>query len=166
MTLTQTPHLKPNEVQRGWYLINADGVVLGRLATMAAQLLRGKGKATYSAHMDGGDGVIVINAGKVRLTGKKLIQKIDFRASRYPGGQTYTHYGKLLQEKPERVIELAVYGMLPKNRLRDRFMRRLKVFRGAEAGVTYKGAHNVDVSNPKIKSGGPYVMKAASGAKA
>lgn len=166
MTLTQTPHLKSNEIQRTWFLINADGVVLGRLAAMAAQLLRGKGKATYSAHMDGGDGVVVINAEKIRLTGNKLIQKIDFRASRYPGGQVYTNYGKLIAEKPERVIELAVSGMLPKNRLRSRFMRRLKVFRGAEAGVTYKGAHVVDVTQPKIKSGGPYVMKAAAGVKA
>src|SRR5690242_8589964 len=137
MTLTQTPHLKTTEIQRSWFLLNADGIVLGRLATLAAQLLRGKGKSTYSPHMDGGDGVVVINADKIRLTGNKLIQKIDFRASRYPGGQTYTNYGKLIQEKPERVIELAVSGMLPKNRLRSRFMRRLKVFRGEAGAVTY-----------------------------
>ncbi len=166
MTLTQTPHLKVKEIQRTWFLINADGVVLGRLATMAANLLRGKGKSTYSAHMDGGDGVVVINAEKVRLTGNKLVQKIDFRASRYPGGQTYTSYGKMIQEKPERVVELAVSGMLPKNRLRSRFMRRLKVFRGAEGAISYKGAHVIDFSNSKTKSGGPYVIQSAAGTKA
>ncbi|MGQ0645686.1 MAG: 50S ribosomal protein L13 [Elusimicrobiota bacterium] len=137
-------------------------MVLGRLASLAAQLLRGKGKSTYSPHMDQGDGVVVINASKIRLTGNKLTQKIDFRSSRYPGGQTYLHYGKLLEEKPERVIELAVYGMLPKNRRRDRFMRRLKVFRGADGAAVYGGAQSVDFRDPKLKSGGPYVVRRAS----
>src|SRR3989344_2397970 len=125
MSLTQTPHLKPNQVEHRWYMVDADGVALGRLAALTVHLLRGKGKATYSPHMDQGDCVVVLNARKILLTGKKATQKIDFRASRFPGGQVYTHYGKLLEEKPERVIELAVYGMLPKNRPRDRFMRRL-----------------------------------------
>jgi len=159
MSLTQTPQLKPTEIQRRWFLLNGDGVVLGRLATLAAHLLRGKGKTSYSPHQDGGDGVVVVNAQKVRLTGNKLIQKTDFRASRYPGGQVFTHYGKLMEEKPERAVELAVYGMLPKNRLRDRFMRRLKVYRGDEGTKIYSGAEVVDFGNPKIKSGGPYVAK-------
>lgn len=162
MTLTQTPHLKTNEIQRQWWLLNADGIVLGRLATLASALLRGKGKPSYSPHMDGGDGVVVVNAEKIRLTGNKLTQKLDFRASRYPGGQVFTHYGKLLEEKPERVIELAVYGMLPKNRLRDKFFKRLKVFRGADLKGQYGGAQSVDFSNPKIKSGGPFVAPRAA----
>jgi large subunit ribosomal protein L13 len=164
MPLTQTRHISPKEVERHWYLLDADGVVLGRLASLAAQLLRGKGKASFSPHMDQGDGVVVINAQKVRLTGNKLTQKIDFRASRYAGGQVYTQYGKLLAEKPERAVELAVYGMLPKNRLRDRFMRRLKVMRGPDAKA-YIGAQLVDLSQPKLKSGGPYVPTAKAAAE-
>src|SRR5262245_40386876 len=116
MLITETPHLKPREVVRQWFVLDGDGIVLGRLAALAVNLLRGKGKSTSSPHMDGGDGVVVVNASKVRLTGNKLVQKIDFRASRYPGGQVYTNYGKLMAEKPERAVELAVYGMLPKNR--------------------------------------------------
>jgi large subunit ribosomal protein L13 len=162
MTLTHSPRLTTAEVERRWFLIDAQDVVLGRLACMAADLLRGKGKPTFSPDMDGGDGVIVINAGKIRLTGNKHIQKIDFRASRYPGGQVYTQYGKLLKEKPERAVELAVYGMLPKNRLRDRFMRRLKVSRGEEMKSLYVGAHAIDIKNPKWRSGGPYVPASAA----
>jgi large subunit ribosomal protein L13 len=162
MTVTQTPHLKPHEVIRRWHLVDADGVVLGRLAGLAAQLLRGKGKPTFSSHLDQGDGVVVINAHKVRLTGNKATQKLDFRASGYPGGQVYIHYGKLLQDKPERAVELAVYGMLPKNRLRDRFMRRLKVFRNDEGLKKYGGALPVDMKNPKIRSGGPFVLKSSA----
>lgn len=153
--------MKVRDVRHRWFLLNGDGVVLGRLAALSAHLLRGKGKPTYSPHMDQGDCVVVINAAKVRLTGNKLVQKIDFRASRYPGGQVYTHYGKLMQEKPERAVELAVYGMLPKNRHRDVYMRRLKVFRGDEGAKTYAGALAVDMKNPKIKSGGPFVAAPA-----
>ncbi|MBI4395680.1 MAG: 50S ribosomal protein L13 [Elusimicrobia bacterium] len=158
MSLIQTPHLKPNQVERRWFLLDADGVSLGRLASMAAQLLRGKGKPSYSPHMDLGDAVVVINAQKLQLTGNKAIQKIDFRASGYPGGQVYTNYGKLLQEKPARVVELAVYGMLPKNRLRDHFMRRLKVFRADEGLKRYGGAIPVDMKNRKTRMGGPFVL--------
>jgi large subunit ribosomal protein L13 len=166
MLRDQTPHLRPKEVDRRWFLLDADGVVLGRLASLAAQLLRGKGKASYSPHMDGGDGVIVVNAEKIRITGKKATQKLDFRASGYPGGQVFTHYEKLLKEKPERAVRLAVYGMLPKNRQRDRFMRRLKVFRGAESAKQYAGAAPIDMKNSKVRSGGPFVPAALAAASA
>jgi large subunit ribosomal protein L13 len=158
MLKIQTPHLKPNSVERRSFLIDGNGIVLGRLAALAAALLRGKGKSSYSPHMDSGDTVVVINAAKVVLTGKKLIQKIDFRASGYRGGQVYTQYGKLMQENPERAVRLAVYGMLPKNRLRDRFIKRLKVSRAEEGKIQYPGAQPVDMKNPKLKSGGPYVF--------
>lgn len=160
MLKTQTPHTCVKDVVRRWHLVDADGVSLGRLATLAANLLRGKGKATYSPHMDQGDAVVVINAAKVALTGNKPLQKIDFRYSGYRGGQTYTHYGKLLAEKPERAVELAVYGMLPKNRQRDRFMRRLKIFRDETGRTRYPGAGAVDMKNPKYRMGGPYVPAA------
>jgi ribosomal protein L13 len=110
------------------------------------------------SHQDIGDGVVVVNADKIVLTGNKAVQKIDFRASGYRGGQTYTQYGQLMKEKPERAVELAVYGMLPKNRLRDRFMRRLKVYRDDKGASVYKGASPVDMKNPKMCSGGPYVL--------
>jgi large subunit ribosomal protein L13 len=158
MATIQTTHPKPNTVQRQWFLVDAENVPLGRLATLSAGLLRGKGKATFNTHQDLGDGVIVINAAKVALTGNKKTQKIDFRASGYRGGQAYTPYGRLLAEKPERAVELAVYGMLPKNRLRDRFMRRLKVYRAAEGAKVYSGAQAVDTKNPKLRSGGPVAL--------
>lgn len=159
MTLTQTPITPSIDIPRRWFIIDADGVPLGRIATMAADLLRGKGKTTFSPHQDQGDGVAVINAAKLVLTGKKLVQKIDFRASGYPGGQVFTKYGKMMETKPIKVIELAVYGMLPKNRLRDRFMRRLKVFRESEGAAIYKGAVVIDMKDNKNRRGGPFVYK-------
>ena len=163
MSLTQTPHLKTREITRRWYLVDAQGVSLGRLAALAGHLLMGKGKTTYSPHMDQGDCVVVINAQKVQLTGNKPIQKMDFRASGYRGGQTFTHYGKLLEEKPERAVELAVSGMLPKNKHRSRCMKRLKVFRGVEGREKYAGAVVVDTKDRKIKGGGPFVLPPSSG---
>lgn len=160
MSLSQTSYVNPRDVSRRWFIVDADGMILGRLANIACQILRGKGKASFVTHQDQGDGIVVINAEKVRLTGQKAIQKMDFRASGYPGGQVFTHYGKLIQEKPERAVELAVYGMLPKNRLRDKFMRRLKVYRKDEGAKIYKGALPVDVKNSKIRSGGPFVYAA------
>ncbi|HRY29315.1 MAG TPA: 50S ribosomal protein L13 [Elusimicrobiota bacterium] len=161
MLQTQTPRLKTKDISRRYFLLDGNGVVLGRLATLAANLLRGKGNPAYSPAMDIGNHVIVINADKVALTGNKLIQKIDFRASGYPGGQRFQNYGRLMKEKPERAVKLAVYGMLPKNRLRGRFMKRLKIFRGAEAQKKFAGAETVDFSNPKMRSGGPYVSRPA-----
>ncbi|SDF51180.1 50S ribosomal protein L13 [Sporolituus thermophilus] len=123
---------KPADVQRKWYVIDAEGKTLGRLAAEVAKILRGKHKPTYTPHVDTGDHVIVVNADKVVLTGKKLTQKTYFRHSGYPGGTTFTPAGKMLAERPERVIELAVKGMLPKNRLGRQMYRKLKVYRGPE----------------------------------
>jgi large subunit ribosomal protein L13 len=162
MSLTHVTKVHVQDVPRRFFVIDADGMVLGRVANIACQLLRGKGKASFTPHLDQGDGVVVINASKIELTGKKKIQKTDFRASGYPGGQTHIKYGQLMAEKPERAVELAVYSMLPKNRLRDRFMRRLKVFKATEGSEKYPGATPVDVKNAKVRSGGPFVAKIAA----
>ncbi|MDH6532328.1 large subunit ribosomal protein L13 [Aurantimicrobium minutum] len=130
MTRTFTP--KASEVTRGWVIIDATDVVLGRLASHAATILRGKNKATYTPHMDMGDFVIIVNADKVVLTGNKAAQKKAYRHSGYPGGLRATTYTDLLEKNPERAVEKAIRGMLPKTSLgRDQF-RKLKVYRGAE----------------------------------
>ena len=118
--------------ERKWYVIDAEGKTLGRLAAEVAKLLRGKHKPTFTPHFDTGDHVIVVNADKIHLTGKKLVQKTYFRHSGYPGGTTFTTAGKMLADKPERVIEIAIKGMLPKNRLGRQMYRKLKVYRGPE----------------------------------
>ncbi|MDQ7844601.1 MAG: 50S ribosomal protein L13 [Armatimonadota bacterium] len=117
---------------RRWYVVDADGQVLGRLATRVAALLRGKHKALFTPHLDAGDGVIVVNAEKVRVTGRKAERKIVYRHSGYPGGLKARTLGSLLKTRPERVITDAVRGMLPQTPLGDRMIRRLKVYRGAE----------------------------------
>ncbi len=129
---TKTPHIERSMINRKWHLIDANGQILGRLSTQVARLLMGKGKTTYSPHIDGGDFVVVTNAAGIRITGdSKPVQKIDFRHSGYPGGDTMTPYAIFLKEKPERAIELAVSGMLSKTRLRKRQMVRLKVYKGS-----------------------------------
>ena len=127
---TYTP--KPGDVERNWYVIDATDVVLGRLATHVATLLRGKHKATFAPHVDGGDFVIVINAEKVALTGNKRETKLAYRHSGYPGGLRATAYSELLEKHPERAIEKAVRGMLPKSSLGSQQLGKLKVYRGAE----------------------------------
>jgi large subunit ribosomal protein L13 len=117
---------------RQWHVVDADGQVLGRLATRVATLLRGKHKPTYTPHLDAGDGVIVINAAKVRVTGRKAEREMVYRHSGYPGGLKAERLGALLAAKPERVITDAVRGMLPRTALGERMIRRLKVYRGAE----------------------------------
>ena len=123
---------KPGEIERQWHVIDATDVVLGRLATQAATLLRGKHKPTFAPHVDGGDFVIIINADKVALTGAKLEQKKAYRHSGYPGGLTSVRYEDLLQTRPEKAVELAVKGMLPHNRLGRKLITKLKVYAGAE----------------------------------
>lgn len=123
---------KRENIEKKWYLIDASDLVLGRLATKVAELLRGKGKPIFSPHMDTGDYVIIINAGKVLLTGKKLQQKFHFTHSGYPGGAKFTRYDKLLAENPEKAIRLAVKGMLPPNKLADRLITKLKIYRTKE----------------------------------
>jgi large subunit ribosomal protein L13 len=125
---TYTP--KSSEIQRNWHVIDATDVVLGRLASQVAVLLRGKHKATFAPHVDTGDFVIVINAEKVALTGNKLRDKKAYRHSGYPGGLSATSYGQLMATKPEEVIRKAVRGMLPKNRLARQQIAKLKVYAG------------------------------------
>ncbi len=127
---TRTYSAKPGEVERRWYVVDAGGKVLGRLASEVAMVLRGKRKPQFTPHVDTGDFVIVVNAEKVRLTGKKLQQKIYYRASGYPGGLKAAAAGALLKSRPERVVQHAVRGMLPKNKLGDALYRKLKVYAG------------------------------------
>lgn len=121
---------KPGDVNREWYVIDATDVVLGRLASQIAVLLRGKHKPTFAPHMDMGDFVIVVNAEKVALTGQKREQKMDFRHSGFPGGLRATSYVELLETNPRRAVEKAVKGMLPHNKLSDAQITKLKVYAG------------------------------------
>ncbi len=127
---TFTP--KPGDVTKNWYVIDATDVVLGRLASQAATLLRGKHKATFAPHVDSGDFVIVINAEKVALTGNKAADKMVYRHSGFPGGLRAVPIGELLEKNPTRVIENAVKGMLPKNKLAAQQLTKLKVYAGPE----------------------------------
>jgi len=120
------------DIKRQWYLVDADGQILGRLASKVANILRGKNKVYYTPNFDTGDFVVVVNAEKIRMTGKKLMQKISFSYSGYPGGTRFIKYKKLLEDSPEKAIRMAVKGMLPHNKLSDRLITKLKVYRGAE----------------------------------
>lgn len=119
-------------IERKWYIVDAAGQTVGRLAAEVAKVLRGKNKPTFTPHVDTGDFVIVINAEKAVFTGKKLTDKMYFRHSGYPGGTTFTAAGKLMEKAPEKVIEKAVRGMLPKNRLGAQMYRKLNVYAGSE----------------------------------
>ncbi|NIJ05250.1 50S ribosomal protein L13 [Frigoribacterium faeni] len=130
MTRTFSP--KPADVQPQWLIIDANDVVLGRLASHVAALLRGKHKPTFAPHMDMGDFVIVINADKVALTGSKLAEKLYYRHSGYPGGLTATTYSEMVEKHPTRAVEKAIRGMLPKNSLGRAQIKKLKVYAGAE----------------------------------
>jgi large subunit ribosomal protein L13 len=132
---------RKEDVQRDWYVVDATGKTLGRLASEIAKILMGKHKPTYTPHVDGGDFVVVVNAEKVFVTGKKLDKKVYYWHTGYPGGLKQATLRELLQKKPEEVIRLAVRGMLPKNKLRDRRMKRLKVYAGPE--------HPHKAQNPK-----------------
>jgi large subunit ribosomal protein L13 len=123
---------KQGDVQRQWHVIDATDVVLGRLATHTATLLRGKHKPIFAPHVDTGDFVVIVNAGKVALTGNKRQTKIAYRHSGYPGGLKRVRYEELLSTRPERAIELAVKGMLPKNTLGRQMLTKLKVYAGPE----------------------------------
>ena len=123
---------KVKEIQRNWYLVDAEGKTLGRLASQIAAIVRGKHKPTYTPHMDTGDNVIVVNAEKVQLTGRKVEQKKYYRHSGYPGGIKSTDFSEMIKSKPERVITFAVKGMLPHNRLGRVILKHLKVYRGPD----------------------------------
>ncbi|RZQ64084.1 50S ribosomal protein L13 [Amycolatopsis suaedae] len=123
---------KPGDITRAWHVIDAEDVVLGRLATEVATLLRGKHKPTYAPHVDTGDFVIIVNADKVALTGNKREQKFAYRHSGYPGGLRKRSFGELLDTKPERLLEKVVKGMLPKNKLGRAQAKKLKVYAGPQ----------------------------------
>ncbi len=128
----KTYQAKKEEVEHQWYLVDAEGKVLGRLASELAKILRGKNKPIYTPHVDTGDFVIVVNAGKVALTGKKMKDKIYYHHTGYPGGIREISAEKLLAKKPTEMIRIAVKGMLPKNSLGRQMFQKLKVYAGAK----------------------------------
>lgn len=136
---------KPQEVQHDWYLVDAADQVLGRLASQIAARLRGKHKAIYTPHVDTGDFVVVVNAGKLRVTGNKAQDKQYHRHSTYPGGLYTTNFTKLQQRHPERVLEKAVKGMLPKGPLGYAMLRKLKVYGGASHPHTAQQPKPIDL---------------------
>ncbi|MDQ5986109.1 MAG: 50S ribosomal protein L13 [Syntrophus sp. SKADARSKE-3] len=133
---------KKEEIVRDWYVADAEGQILGRMAAEVASRLRGKHKPIYTPHVDTGDFVIIVNADKIVLTGKKMTDKIYYHHSLYPGGLRETPAAKLLKEKPEELLRIAIKGMLPKNSLGRAMMKKLKVYRG--------GVHPHDAQCPKI----------------
>jgi large subunit ribosomal protein L13 len=128
----KTYSVKAGEIERRWWVVDAEDQVLGRLASEVAHILRGKHKPTFTPHLDTGDYVVVINAEKVRLTGNKMDQKAYFRHSGYMGGEKFIPVRRMLETHPERVVELAVKGMLPKNALGRRMREKLRVYAGTE----------------------------------
>ncbi|HJC62313.1 MAG TPA: 50S ribosomal protein L13 [Candidatus Blautia merdavium] len=132
----------PDKIERKWYVVDADGQTLGRLASEIAKVLRGKNKPVYTPHVDTGDYVIVVNADKISVTGKKLDQKIYYRHSEYVGGMKETTLREMMAKKPERVIELAVKGMLPKGPLGRSMIKKLHVYAGPE--------HNHAAQKPEV----------------
>ncbi len=139
---TSTPNA--DQIKQDWYLVDAEDQVLGRLATGIANLLRGKNKPYFSPHLDTGDHVVVVNAEKVRLTGNKEMQKEYRRYSGYPGGLKKIPYKRMLQEKPEEIIKHAVTGMLPKNALGRKLIRKLRIYTG--------GSHPHQAQSPRVIS--------------
>jgi len=135
---TYTP--KKSEIERAWFVVDAEGLILGRMCTEVANILRGKHKPTYAQHIDTGDHVIIINADKVVLTGNKLEDKMVYRHSGYPGGLKTISYGRLLEAKPEVAVLKSVTGMVPKNRLGAQQLTKLKVYAGS--------THPHDAQNP------------------
>jgi len=128
----KTYQAKKSDADHRWILVNAEGKILGRLATELAKILRGKNKPTFTPHVDTGDFVVVVNAGKVTLTGKKMKTKMYYHHTNHPGGIRVTNAEKLLSKKPTELIRLAVKGMLPKNSLGRQMLRKLKVYAGSK----------------------------------
>ncbi len=154
----QTTYMaKPQEIERQWYIIDAAGRPLGRVATEVARLLRGKHKAIYTPHIDTGDHVIVLNASRVVLTGKKLEQKIHYRHSGYPGGLKMTSYSTMMAKHPERAMYLAVKGMLPHNRLGRAMLKKLRIYRDeqhpheAQKPVIWEGPETIKEGGPALE---------------
>ena len=143
----KTYSLKKEEVDRNWFVVDATDKILGRMATKIADRIRGKDKPTFTPHVDGGDFVVVINADKVKVTGNKAEQKKYYKHSLYPGGLKEKSYKEVLESTPERIIENAVKGMLPKNKLGKSIIKKLKVYSGSEHPHE---SQNPSVWNPKI----------------
>ena len=141
----KTWNAKPGEVARRWYVVDADGQTLGRLATRIADVLRGKNKPQYTPHVDTGDFVVVVNAEKIAVTGKKLDEKMYYRHSGYPGGLKSRTLREQLDRRPTEVIRKAVKGMLPKNKLADRQITKLKVYAGPEHPHTAQAPEPLEV---------------------
>ena len=130
----QTYMANPDKIERKWYVVDAEGCTLGRLASGVASVLRGKNKPQFTPHVDTGDYVIIVNADKVKVTGKKMDQKIYYHHSDYVGGMKETTLKEMMAKKPEKVVELAVKGMLPKGPLGRQMIKKLHVYAGAEHG--------------------------------
>ena len=144
---------KPSDIQRAWHVVDADGLVLGRLASEVARLLRGKHKPTFAPHVDTGDHVIVVNAARAVLTSDKADTKLAYRHSGYPGGLRSRTYGELLATKPEEVVRRAVRGMLPKGRLGAQMLRKLKVYGGPDHPHAAQGPKPLELG--AARSAGP-----------
>jgi len=142
----KTISAKADDVKRDWFLVDADGKTLGRLATEIARRLRGKHKAIYTPHVDTGDYIVVINAEKVRVSGNKANDKMYYRHSGYMGGLKETNFNDMIKRSPERVIEIAVKGMLPRNPLGRAMYRKLKVYAGAEHQHTAQQPQPLDIN--------------------
>ena len=150
----QTFSARPTDIEQQWYVVDATGVPLGRLASRVAQVIRGKHKPMFTPHMDTGDGVIVVNAEKVRLSGRKMEQKGYFSHSGYMGHDKITPIRTVMESKPERVIEKAVFGMLPKTSLSKQVLRlKLRVYAGAEHPHSAQQPEELKVFAPKTKKG-------------
>ena len=143
---------RPADIDRRWYVVDADGVPLGRLASQVAQILRGKHKPTFAPHLDGGDYVIVVNAEKVAVTGSKETSKIYYRHSGYPGGLRADSLGRVREHHPDRLVLAAVRGMLPKNTLGRQTLRKLKVYAGAEHPHAAQKPEPLTINHRKVEA--------------
>lgn len=143
---------RPDDIHREWWVVDATGLPLGRLASEVAKVLRGKHKPTFAPHMDMGDYVVVLNASRVAVTGAKATDKRYYRHSGYPGGLTEQSFNDLLEKYPERIIEKAVRGMLPKNRLGRKMIKKLKVYAGAEHAHVSQAPQPLTIDVRKVEA--------------
>ncbi len=150
--LQKTYSPKPGDIERSWLVVDATDIPLGRLASEIAQVLRGKHKPTYAPHVDGGDYVVVVNAEKVHVSGNKEIEKLYFRHSGYPGGLRAETLSDMRAKHPERIVEVAVKGMLPKNRLGRQMARKLKVYGGPDHPHQSQRPEPLVITNRKVEA--------------
>jgi len=143
---------RPEDIDREWWVVDATGLPLGRMASEVAKVLRGKHKPTFAPHMDMGDYVIVVNASQIAVTGAKVDDKRYYHHSGYPGGLTERSFGELLEKFPERVIEKAVRGMLPKNRIGRKMFKKLKVYSGAEHAHAGQAPQPLTINIRKVEA--------------